>query len=128
MLQLIGRQTLHSFYLRNHFVAPALDAEAVDIVSAEKRGEVLSRLAQVNSLGAEFVTIKNHLGLRLIELHVNVGEDEHPARHCLLYQLIRKLGELLWLRRRRDHKINREISAAGQCRWGQGNHTDARNL
>ena len=128
MLQLIGRQTLHSFDLRNYFVAPALDAKPVHVVSAEKRGEILPCLAQVNSLGAELVTVEHHLRLRLVEFHVNVGEDEHPARHCLLYQLIRKLGELLWLRRRRDHKINREISAAGQCRWGQGNHTDARNL
>ena len=72
--QLIRRQALGALDLRNDFVAAPLDAEAVDVVSAQQRREILSGLAQVDALGAQLVAVEDDLGLRLIELQIRVGD------------------------------------------------------
>src|SRR4029077_17878524 len=74
--QLISIQALRALDLRNYFVAPALNAKAVDIVAAEHGGKVLSCLCQVHSLRADFVTVEHDFSLRLIKLQIGVGEDE----------------------------------------------------
>ncbi len=126
--ELLGRQTLRALDLRNDFVASALNAEPVDIVSAQQGGQILSGLAQVNSLRAQLVAIEDDLGLRLVELQVGVGVDEQTAGESLPHQLLGEVEQLLRLARRGDYEINREISAAGQRRRSQRNHADARDL
>ena len=126
--QLIGRQALGALDLRNHLVAPALDAEPVDVVAAEQRRQILAGLAQVDALRAQLVAIEDDLRLRLVELQVGVGEDEQPARERLLHELAGKLAELLRLGRRGDHEVDGEVSAAGQRRRRQRDRADARDL
>ena len=89
--QLIGRQPLRALDLRNDLVAPALDAEPVDVVPAEQRRKIRAGLPQVDALRAKLVAIEDDLGLRLVELQIGVGEDEQPARERLLHELA---GEL----------------------------------
>src|SRR5262249_9410475 len=108
-------------------VAPALDAETVDIVAAEEDGEVASDLAQIDALGAQLVTVEDDLGLGLIELEVRVGKDEQPARKRLLHQLAGNVAEPLRLRRRRDDEVHRKIAASGEWRWRRRNRTNPRN-
>ena len=113
--ELIGRQPLRALDLRNDLVAPALDAEAVDVVAAEQRRQILAGLAQIDALRAELVAIEDDLGLRLIELQVGVGEDEQAARERLLHELVRELAKLLRLgrpRRSRDRPGNLRRRAA----------------
>src|SRR6266545_1679406 len=45
--KLIGRQALRARDLRNDLIAPALDAEPVDVVAAQKDWEISSGLTQV---------------------------------------------------------------------------------
>ena len=106
--ELIGRQPLRALDLRNDLVAPALDAEAVDVVAAEQRRQIRAGLAEVDALRAELVAIEDDLGLRLVELQVGVGEDEQPAGERLLHQLAGEIAELLRLGRRGDHEVDRE--------------------
>jgi len=128
LLQLISVQALRAFDLRNDFIAPALDAETVDIVTAEHSGKILSRLCQVHPLGADFVAVKHDFSLRLIKLQVGVGEDEKAAGECFLHQLIGELIELPRFRRRKNYELNREIPAARQRRRGQRNYPDPWNF
>ena len=112
--ELIGRQAIGAPDLRNHLVAAALDAEPVDIVSAKHRRQVLTGLTEVDALRPKLVAIEHDLGLRLIELQVGVGKDEHAAAHRLLHELTGQLGELLRLGRRGNHEVDRKITAARQ--------------
>ena len=98
LLQLIGSQTFFALDLRNHFVAPALDAEAVDVVPAEHGGKILARLGKVHSLRTEFVAVEDDLSLRLVELQVGVGINEKATGEGFLHELIGKLAELPWFR------------------------------
>src|SRR5581483_3499471 len=123
--QLIGRQAFYTPNLGNDFIAPALDAEAIHVVAAEQHRQVAACLAQVYPLGTDFVAIKNHFRLRLVEFQVGVGVDELAARECLLHQLIGELGQLLRFSSGGDNQIYGEISAPGQ-RWRrQGDYADA---
>src|SRR5216683_5511614 len=114
LFQLIRRQTFGALDLRNDLVAPALDAEAVDIVSAEQRGKVLTSLGQVHSLSTNLVTVEDNLSLWLIELQVGVGKNEQATGECFLHQLIGEFTELPRFSRRHDHKLNRKISTTWQ--------------
>ena len=128
LLQLIGGQTVRAFDLRNDFVAPALDAEAIDVVAAEHGGKILAGLGQVDSLRAEFVAVEDDLSLRLVELQVGVGVNEEAAGERFLHELVGKLAELPRLGCRDNHELNREISATRQRRRRQRDHANARNL
>ena len=114
LFELIRRQTFGALDLRNDLVAPALDAEAVDIVSAEQRGKVLTSLGQVHSLSTNLVTVEDNLSLWLIELQIGVGENEKATGECFLHQLIGEFTELPRFSRRHDHKLNRKISTTWQ--------------
>ena len=74
--------------------------------------KILSGLAQIDALRAQLVAVEDDFGLWLIELQICVSKDEEAAGHCLLHQLLGEVDKLLRLRRRRDHEIDREISAA----------------
>src|SRR5438309_6806836 len=126
--QLLRSQTLHTFDLRNHLVTPPLNAEPVDVVTAQQRGKVLSSLTQVHTLRAKLVAIKDNLSLGLVIFQIRVGVNEDAARHCLLHQLVRELHQLLRLARRCDHEIHWEIAAAGQGWRSQRDHSNSRNL
>ena len=126
--QLLRRQALHALHLRNHLITLALNAEPVHVVAAEQRRKILTRLAQINSLGAEFVAVEDNFSLRLVELQIRVGVNKHPTLERALYQLVGKLCQLLWLRGRGDHEVHREVSAAGKGRRGERNHTNTRNF
>ena len=93
--ELVGGEALGALDLRDHLVAAALDAEAVDVVAAEHRRQVAARLAQVDALRAHLVAVEHDLGLRLVELQVGVGEHEHAARERLADELVGELDELL---------------------------------
>ena len=95
--ELVGRQAFHALHLRDHLVATALDAEAVHIISANQRRKILTCLAQVDSLGPDLVSIENNFGLRLVELQVAIGVDEHAARIGLLHELVRQFLKSLRL-------------------------------
>ena len=97
--ELIGSQALGAFDLRDHLVAAALDAEPVDVVSAEHRREIQTGLAQIDPLGAKLVAVEDHLGLRLVELQIRVGEDEQTTGERLLHELIGELAQLARLGR-----------------------------
>ena len=114
--------------LRNDLVAAALNAEPVDVVTAEERRQVLSRLAEVHALRTHLVAIEHDLRLRLVEPEIGIGEHEQPAGERLLHQLAGELPEPLGLGGRRDHEIHREISATGQRRRRHGDHANAGNL
>ena len=85
-------------------------------------------LAEVNSLRAQLVAVKNDFSLGLIEFDVNVGEDEHAARHRLLYQLTGQFAQLLRLRRRLNHEVDRKRAAAGKGWRSERNYANAGNL
>ena len=92
--KLVGSQPILALHLRDHLVAAALDAEAVHVVAAEHRRQIAARLAEIDALRSELVAIEDHLRLRLVELQVRVGEDEHAARERLLHELPGELLEL----------------------------------
>src|SRR5262249_44316959 len=128
MLKLVGRQALHALHLRNDFVAPALNAEPVDIVSTQKRRKILPRLAQIHTLRAQFVAVEHDFRLWLIELYVHIGKKEHAGGHSLLHDLTCQFSYLLRLCRRGDHQIDWEISATRQWRRSQRNYPNACDL
>src|SRR5262249_43862398 len=86
--QLIGRQALAANHLRNDFVAAALNAETIDVVSAQQDREIAAGLSEVHALGAELVAIEHHARLRLVELQVGVREHELAAGERFLHELI----------------------------------------
>ena len=59
--ELIRRQPLAALHLRDDLVAAALDAEAIDVVAAEERGEIAAGLGHVDALRAQLVAIEDHL-------------------------------------------------------------------
>ena len=126
--ELIRGQPIGALDLRDHLVAAALDAEPVHVVASKQRRQVLPRLAEIDALRAQLVAVEHDLGLRLIELDVGIGEDEHPAGKRLLNELPRELLKLLGLRRRCDDEIDREITAAGQRRRRERDDADPRDL
>ena len=119
--ELIRRQPLGALDLRDHLVAAALDAEAVDVVAAEQRRQIAAGLAQIDALRAQLVAIEHDLGLRLVELQVGVGEDEHAARERLLHELLGELAQLLAARpsrRSRSRPGSRRRPAAAAASAG----------
>ena len=80
--ELIRGQPRRALHLRNDFVAASLNAEAVHVVASEQRRQVASGLAEIHSLRSELVAIEDHLGLRLIELEIRIGENEHPVANA----------------------------------------------
>ena len=96
-----GGQALAALDLRDHLVAAALDAEAVDVVAAQQRREVAAGLAQVDALRAHLVAVEDDLGLRLVELQVGVGEHEQAAGERLPHQLVRRTRRAAAARRSR---------------------------
>src|SRR6185503_5844122 len=127
VFQLVGRQAIDSLHLRNDLIAPALNTEAVDVVSAEQGGKIRARLAQVNTLRTKFVAVEDNFGLRLVEFYVDVGIDEHAARHGPFDQFTGEVRELLRFCRGLDHKIHGEVASARKWRRGQRKHADAGN-
>ena len=99
--------------MRNDLIAASLNAETVDIISAQHRGKIRSGLAQIHSLGTKLVAIKNNLGLRLVKLHVGISEDEQAAGHGFLNELLRKLTDLLWFGRRHNRKVDGKLPPPG---------------
>src|SRR5262249_3546700 len=95
--KLIGSEPFGTLDLRNHLVASALDAEAVHVVSAQKDRKIATRLAQIDALRPELVSVEDHFGLRLIEFQIGVSEDEQSAHERLLDQLIGDISQLLRL-------------------------------
>ena len=126
--KLIRGQALGALDLRDDFVAPALDAEAVHVVATEQRRQVLARLTEIDALRAELVAVEDDFGLWLIELHVRVGKDEQPARERLRHELVRQVAQPLRLGRRGDHQVHWEVAAAGQRRRGQRDRANTGNL
>ena len=119
--ELVRRQALAALDLRDHLVAAALDAEAVDVVAAQHRREVAAGLAQVDALRAHLVAVEDDLGLRLVELQVGVREDEQAARERLPHELVGELAELLAARRSRRSRGrpgSRRRPAAGPASCG----------
>ena len=90
--------------------------------------KVLSGLAQVHSLGAQLVAIKDNLSLRLVVFQIGVGVDKFAAGKGCPHQLLRDGKQLLRLARRRDHKVNRKVSSSGQRRRSQRNNANARDF
>src|SRR6185369_1450932 len=126
--QLLGRQALGALDLGNNFVASALNAEPVDVISTQHGGQVLPRLAQVHSLRPQLVPVENDLGLRLVVFQIGVGVDEFSAGKGRPHQLFGDGNQLLRFTRRRNHKVNRKRSSPRQRRRGRGDDSNARDL
>src|SRR3989454_3573676 len=128
VLELIGRETFRALHLRDDLVAAPLDAEAIDIVAAEERGQVRPGLAHVDTQRTHLVAVEDDLRLRLIELDVGVRVHEEAARVRLPDQLAGQLGDLRRLARGADDELDRKALAARQRRRRQGNHAHSRKL
>ena len=128
VFQLIRGEALAALHLGDHLVASPLDAEAVDVIPAQEGGQVAPGLAHLDSLGAHLVAVEDHLGLRLVELHVRVGVHEEPALECLPHELVRERHQLGRLGGRGDHEIHGKVSAARKRGRDHRDHADARDL
>ena len=87
-----------SLHLWDDLIAAALNAEAIDVIAAEQRRQVLTCPAQINALGTELVSIEYHLGLGLIEFQVRVSEHEEAAGEGFHHQLVGDVIQLLRFR------------------------------
>ena len=75
--QLLGIQPIDALDLRNHFVTASVDVEAVDKISADTGREIGADLLHVEAERRDFVVIENDLGLRLVDLRIDVAELEN---------------------------------------------------
>ena len=80
VVQLLGVEPLHPEELRDDLVAPALDAEAVDEVAAQRGAHVLADLLEVQAQLRHLLPVDLDLRLRLVDLHVDQRREvELPA-------------------------------------------------
>ena len=123
-LKLVGIEPSRALDLRNNFVAPAADVEAVDIIAADHGGDVLADLTEIQPEGGHLVAVDEEFGFGLVDLGVDDRrEGEHAAGRRFLLQRAGDLEDLLGLGRRGDDEFDREIAATGQ--GGRSHRTDA---
>ena len=115
-------------HLRDYLVGASAHAEVVDIAAAEQRRKRPANVAHLEAKLCGLVAIDRHVGLRIIELQVAIEEDEHPALHCLLQEL---LGDVVQTRERiggDDHELDRQAEAAGKRRRLERRDANTGNL
>src|SRR6185295_4717916 len=96
-------------------------------VAADAGGEIGADLLHVQSHGCDLVVIENDLGLRLIDLGVDVAELEDVRRHRFLENLFGELENPLLISGRGDDKTDREIVRTWKRGRHDGKHLDSRN-
>ena len=128
VLQLFGIEPIHSFDLRDHFVAQAVHVEPVDVIAADAGGEIGADLLHVEPHGRNLVMIENDLGLRLVDLGVDIAELEHVRLPSPLPKISLANSRMRsWSGGRSDNEADREIVRAGQRFRHDREHLDAGN-
>src|SRR5690606_36924934 len=124
-LQLVGIEPLGALDLRDDLVAAALDAEAVDEIAADGRGQIRADLLQVEAHAGDLVAVEHDLRLRLVDLGVDIEKHELAAGHGAALQLAGKLQDAIVRSGRGQHKLDRKRAAAGQRGRQHRKHREA---
>ena len=90
-LELFGIKAIDPLDLRNDLVAAAGDVEPVNVIAADRCGQISTDLRHVEPHRRDLVMIENNLRLRLIDLRVDVRKAEHAGLHGFHLQILRQL-------------------------------------
>ncbi len=94
-LQPIGRKPEVARHLRDHFIAAAIQVEAVDVIAAQERCQRRANILHIDAKLIGLVRIDFELDLRRVELQIAVGKDEEPAFARGLFDLRHVIDDLL---------------------------------